>query len=382
MRRRLAAILAALGLGLLSLRVALPCFAPDEDARLEGLLEDWEEGSPGPDVLAMRAINPEYDFMSRTFLVLALADRALLARQAHNSALVEAHIARIDAIVDDTLATEHARGQAHWLMPYWRPEATRGTGRSVYVDGEVLVMVTARRLLRDDRPDLRVETARRSELVRANLGSGSPLFIAESYANEGWTFCHAMALLGLRAESVLDGVDHSRVIEDVTAALSGPLSDDTGLVVSSFDMAGRALDGPEGSSIWFTTAAMSVVAPELSQRWYGLAKNALGRSILGLGYTREWPEGADAGVDVDSGPIVPVIEASASSSAFAIAAARVHGDDRYSRQLDDALGAAEALIRLTGPEVGAQLSNPVGDAVIVWATSVGPLFELLSPSSV
>ena len=48
--------------------------------------------------------------------------------------------------------------------------------------------------------------------------------------------------------------------------------------------------------------------------------------MLGLGYAREWPVGLGNASNVDSGPIVPGLEASASSSGLAIGASRALGD--------------------------------------------------------
>ncbi len=359
---------------LVATRLLLPTLAPSESVRLDALQADWTDGIPGPRVLAMRDINPEYDFMSRTFLVLALADRAL-EDPTHRAE----HLALIDTIIDDTLAAEARHGQAHWLMSYWRPEAVRGTGRSLFVDGEVLAMVTARRMISDDRPDLRNETALRSALVRANLGSASLLPVAESYADEGWLFCHAMAMLGLRAEEVLDGVDHGLLFARFESSARKHLLDPhgSGLLVSSFDMDAVPGDGPEGSTLWFAVSALSVVAPELAAEQYTLARDHLGRSVLA--YSREWPSDRPTAEDVDSGPILPFLEASTSASGFAIAAARVHHDDRYSAQLTDALGAAEALLQLS-PALTEWAGNPVADAVIVWGQGVGPLFDRLERS--
>jgi len=358
---------------LVAVRFALPALAPDKDTRMKALKADWSSDSAGTRVLAMRSINPEYDFMSRTFLVMALADEALA-----NPALRDENLATMDTIIENTLRTEERHGQAHWLMSYWRPEATVGTGRSLFVDGEVLVMVTARRMVADDRPELRTETTHRSQQVRANLGSGGVFPLAESYANEGWLFCHAMALLGLRAEEVLDGVDHQTVFESFETTARDRLIDPhgSGMLVSSFTMEGVPDDGAEGSSIWFSASALQVVLPELAREQYQHARRELGSSVLGLGYSREWPAHQSTVQDVDSGPIVPILGASTSASGFALAAARVHQDTRWTSQLDDALGAAEAMLRLS-PELARWAGNPVADAVIVWGQGVGPMFRAL-----
>ncbi len=134
------------------------------------LRADWSTGVPGPRIEELAWLNPEYDLLSRTFLVLALADRALA-----NPEEADAQLALMDVIIDDTLDTEASHPHGHWLLSYWDPKEVRGTGRSLFVDGELLTLINARRLVRDDRPELRSAAKRQSARVRANFGSGSPL---------------------------------------------------------------------------------------------------------------------------------------------------------------------------------------------------------------
>lgn len=325
MRTR-SALLLTLGLGVAvaaTPRVVAATHQPDPEARLGALTAGWSEGAPAA-VTDQRRMNPEYDFMARTFLVLSLADRAL----AHPAEAAE-HAATMDAVITDTLAQEAAHGQAHWLLPYGKGRPWDGTGRSLFVDGELLVMLGARRLVADDTPAWTAEMQRRATLVRGNLGSATALPIAESYPDEGWTFCHTMALVGLRMHEVLDGADHRVAIEGFTDFAEARLVHaGTGLLNSEFAMDGTIHDGPEGSSLWFTVTALQVLDPAFGRQQYDRTRAALGRTFLGLGYAREWPEGYENGVDVDSGPLVPGLEASASSSGLAIAASRAYGDDR------------------------------------------------------
>lgn len=66
----------------------------------------------------MRASNPEWDLMARTYLALALANVAL--REPSSRA---ASIRTLDAVIDDTLALEGSRGQGYFLLPYARARA-------------------------------------------------------------------------------------------------------------------------------------------------------------------------------------------------------------------------------------------------------------------
>ncbi len=352
-------------------RVIADAAAPDPADWRDALVADWA-GGPPEEVLAMRVYNPEYDLMSRTFLVLALADQAHID-EAERGLLIDT----MDAIIADTLEQVETQGMHHYLLSYGRRAPFSGTGRSVFIDGELLVMMGARRLVQDDR--WQAETSRYAAHVVDNIGAGSELPIAESYPDEAWAFCNAMAHLGLRMHEELDGADHHELREAFVAwARTSLVHEPTGLLSSELDLSGRHHDGPEGSSIWFVTTALQVIDPDLAGEQYELARAALGGSVLGLGYAREWPEGHGNIADIDSGPIVPFIEASASSSGLAIAAARAHGDTRWSGQLEAALGAAE-IVMAGMPHLAELADNPVGQGVILWGLGFGPTWEALGP---
>src|SRR5258706_2365825 len=116
--------------------------------------------APDADAARMRGVNPERDFMSRTFTVLALANRAL-----ERSDERETLLASMDRIIDRVLRDEEERGQTHFMMAY----ATRAPfvdpeGASIFVDGETLMMITARELVRT-RPELNDEARSRAARI-------------------------------------------------------------------------------------------------------------------------------------------------------------------------------------------------------------------------
>jgi len=150
------------------------------------------------------------------------------------------------------------------------------------------------------------------------------------------------------------------------------------MLASSFDMAGRPGEGPEGSSIFLVSVALQPLDPELARDQYDRARAALGQRFLVWGYAREWPAGAHAGVDVDSGPLVPGLQASASASGFALAASRGFEDREWNGQLVAGLGAAEAVMAVD-PALARAADNPLGQAVVLWGLGFGPLWARLSP---
>jgi hypothetical protein len=377
MRRRWSLVLLGLSMSLGGLALA-GTTAPDESARAEAILAEqvgaWEQaaaaGRVPAELDAMRSINAEWDFMARTFLVLSLANRAI-----EEPLLEERYLAVMDAMIEDTLRAERELGQEHFLMPYGRVGGWTQGGRSVFVDGEIALMLTARRVVSPDRWG---EHARaRVVVVEAQLERG----LAESYPDEGWLFCHSMAIAALRLHDHVEGSDHAELARGWVEMAKRELVDaDTGLLVSAFRMDGAHLDGPEGSSIWLAATNLALVDPDFADQQYALAREELGASLMGLGYAREWPASWQGHTDVDSGPIVPGIQASASSSGFALLASRAFGDERWHRQLVRALDAADAIMA-QDPHLAAMADNAVGEAVILYAFSFGPLWEEVGPYS-
>lgn len=325
----------------------------------------------------LRGFNPEWDFMWRTFTVLTLADRALAA-----PAEADALLPVIDSLIADTVAAEQAHGQRTFLMAYVdRAPWIDPSGRSVFVDGEVALMLGARRMVRDDAPALAAAHRERVAILAAQL-KASPALLGESYPDEAWLFCNTNALVAMRMADVLDGSDHSELIARWVASADRRLREPaTGLLGSEFTWDGRMMDGPEGSSIWLVAVNLLVLDPTLARDQYTRAKDALVGGALGLGWAREWGPGWEGPVDVDSGPIVPIIEASPSSSGFALMAARAFGDRPTARRLERALGAADLVI-LVDPRLAALADNAVGHAVLAHALTFGPLWAALGAPEV
>jgi hypothetical protein len=205
----------------------------------------------------------------------------------------------------------------------------------------------------------------------------SPTLSAESYPDECWTFCNTVALAAMRVSDWLDGTDHSRLFGRwVETAKAKLLDTRSGLLVSSYTLDGRVKDGPEGSSIWMAAHCLLVVDEVFAREQYVRAKGALGRTVFGFGYAVEWPESRKGPEDVDSGPIVPLVEASAGSSGLSLLAAASFDDTSYLRSLVATLDfAGFPTMRNGGLRYAA--SNQVGDAVMLYAAVTGPAWRLV-----
>jgi hypothetical protein len=317
----------------------------------------------------MRHTNAEWDFMGRTFLGYALAEMALA-----DTAGRPRYLAALDAIIADTLRHERADGMYYFLMPYARGgEFRQQPARSLFLDGELALLLALRRLVAE-REDYRPLLAERVEAMTQRM-SAAPVLSAESYPDECWTFCNTVALAAIKAADVLEGTNHDalarRWVERARAQLVDP---STGLLVSSYTLDGRTRDGPEGSSLWMASHMLRAVDPAFAEDQYRRAKRELAREVLGFGYAAEWPARHRGNTDVDSGPIVPGLDVSGGSSGLAFVAASSFGDRSYLQALLATLDFAAFPVEESG-RLRYCASNQVGDAVVLYALSIGPLWQ-------
>ena len=317
----------------------------------------------------MRVTNAEWDFMGRTYLVLALANMAIAEPQHEQE-----YLAVIDAIVDETQRLEAERGQFFFMMRYARAKSFIAPGgRSTFVDGEIALMLAARQTVRVE-PRFAGPLKDRVSAVVEELGCG-PVMCGESYPDECWMFCNSVAAAAVMMSDRLDGRDHSAFLAKWLETIKAKLVDEkTGILVSSFSYSGKFGDGPEGSSIWMIAHCLQVVDPAFAADQYRRAKEQIGAGVMGFGYAKEWPASWRGTVDVDSGPVVPVLDMSAGSTGLAILAAASFGDDEYLQGLLTSLQFAAFPVRGNG-ELKYAASNQVGDAVLLYALVQGPLWN-------
>ncbi len=106
---------------------------------------------------------------------------------------------------------------------------------------------------------------------------------------------------------------------------------------------------------------------------YRRARKQIGRESLGFGFAREWPANWVGPVDVDSGPIVPIIGASAGSSGQAVLGAASFGDDAYLRRLVTTLQFAAFPVNDHGRMSYAASNQVSATPVLLYAMTCGPL---------
>ena len=320
----------------------------------------------------MRSSNSEWDFMGRSFLVWSLANMGLREPQ-----MKAQYLPVIDQIIQETVRIEQQDGIYAFLMPYAKDRPYRvKPARSLFIDGEVALMMGARRMLQEE-PAYKQPMTERLKVIeerwRANV-----IMAAESYPDECWTFDHAVALAAFKMADRLDGTDHSALCKRwIQIAREKLIHKETGLLVSSFETDGTPLDGPEGSTIWMVVHCLQVVDETFARDQYQRARKELGRIVLGFGYGTEWPASWQGPRDIDSGMVIPGFEVSAGSSGMAFMAASTFHDWRFLQALNTTLDMAAFPSRRNG-QLKYCASNQVGDAALLYASVLGPLWERAS----
>src|SRR6516162_7592638 len=316
----------------------------------------------------MRGSNAEWDFMRRSFLVWSLANMGLREPQ------MKAHyLPVIDQIIQETIKIEKEDGIYAFLMPYAkaRPYIVM-PARSLFIDGEIALMMGARRLLQEE-PAYKQPMSERLAIIEQRW-CANPIMAAESYPDECWTFDHAVALAAFKVADRLDGTDHSALCKQwIALAKKRLVHKPSGLLISSFQTDGTALDGPEGSTIWMVVHCLQVVDDSFARDQYERARKELGRVVLGFGYGAEWPSSWQGPRDIDSGMVIPVFEVSAGSSGMAFVAASSFHDREFLRALNTTIDMAAFPLRKNG-QLKYCASNQVGDAALLYASVLGPLW--------
>ena len=319
----------------------------------------------------MRSRNAEWDFMARCFFVWSLANMGLSEPEMASTVLPV-----MDSIIDETISLEAKNGIHFFLMPYSHiSEFKIQPPRSIFIDGEIALMIGLRRLLQE-KPEYKILHRDRIEIMLQRMEQ-SPVLCAESYPDESWLFCNSIALAAIKVGDYLDGTDHSDFFERwLKSAKTNLIDKETGMLVSSFDFAGsNVADGPEGSTIWLVVHCLKLIDPVFAEEQYWLAVKHLRTGVGGFGYAYEWP-GGKGHDDVDSGPIIPLLNLSAGSTGLAFVGAASFDDRDYLAALYRSLGlGAFPVYDETGVKYCA--SNAVGDAVLLYSIAQGPAWKII-----
>ncbi|MFC7742878.1 hypothetical protein ACFQXA_20895 [Nocardiopsis composta] len=201
--------------------------------------------------------------------------------------------------------------------------------------------------------------------------SGSPYLAA--YPGQAWPVDSVAAAAALaRATEVLRGVQDPEWSEARTATLDAwsaavreRTDPGTGLIPHRVDAETGAPIGPaRGSSQALLLRFLPDVDPAWAAEDYRTFREEFRSGHAWAPGVREFPAGVDGAGDVDSGPLI--LGLSASASAVALGDAVLYGDEPAAAALT---GLGEPLGAAAGGEQRAYLGGalPVGDAFMVWS---------------
>lgn len=217
----------------------------------------------------------------------------------------------------------------------------------------------------------RADVERRALVVDSALSSSRTGFL-EGYPQQYWPCDSVVAASALaQAAILLDRPDWLRTVRAWRTTVSAAVDPTTGLLPHRVDGAGRPLDGPRGSS----QSIIQAFWPALSQALDGTVDRAGWDRFrdefvvreAGLVGVREFPRTVDGAGDVDSGPLI--FDVSASASVVTLAAARQVGDTDLAATLDREAELLGLPLGWGGERRYALGALPVGDAFLAWSRS-------------
>lgn len=214
-------------------------------------------------------------------------------------------------------------------------------------------------------------------LAEAFDHSTTPFLAA--YPHQAWPVDSVVAIAGLRLHDTLLPTRFKQTIDGWLSRAQSRLDPATGLLPHQVDsITGQMLQGARGSS----QSLLLRFLPEVDAPWaseqYRLFRQQFVTTQFGVPAVREYPLGIDGEGDVDSGPLIFGI--SASATVVALGAARVNGDQELSQALVQAIDAAGMPLSWNGQKWYGFGQVPVGDAFLAWAKAARPTDESVAAS--
>lgn len=201
----------------------------------------------------------------------------------------------------------------------------------------------------------------------------SPTPFLQAYPGQAWPVDSVVAVAALALHDAVlreagQPARHIATLARWAAAARARTDPATGLLPHRVDpRSGRPLEGARATSQVVLLRFLADVDPVWSARDHRRFRTLFASTVPGVPGVREHPRGSDLGGDVDSGPIV--LGLSASASTVELGTAVVHGDRETARALAGLAETTGAPLRWRGQKRYALGLLPVGDAFLAWAVT-------------
>lgn len=195
--------------------------------------------------------------------------------------------------------------------------------------------------------------------------TGSPFLPA--YPGQAWPVDNTVALAALRLADHLTGrPDHAALIERWLRAADERRDPATGLLPHRVDpLTGQPLEGARGSSQALTLRFLREVDPDTARQDWLTFRDGFASTVPGAPGVREHPQGTDLPGDVDSGPLI--LGMSASASVVALGCAVLFGDRATAAALTGLAEVTGFALEWRGTRRYLGGALPVGDAFLAWS---------------
>ncbi|RNL82441.1 hypothetical protein [Halostreptopolyspora alba] len=286
---------------------------------------------------------------------------------------------------------DRALREARWALE--RLEAPAGTapfpeeadppygvfhaGWTAWLRGRIVALAGGPENAAAEAEALRVDTVELRAAFDTALEEGTPYLTA--YPGQAWPVDSVVAVAALRQDDRLRGTDgHESTVRRWSRAVGDRLDPDTGLIPHSVDAAtGEATEGARGSSQSLLLRFLAEIDPEWAARDYRAFRSRFGSDVGVVPGIREHPVGDDSPGDVDSGPLV--LGLSASASAVTLGDAVLFADEPTAADLTGLAEAAGMAVELGGRRRYLGGALPVGDAFLVWSLTAGGEHAAVDP---
>jgi hypothetical protein len=208
--------------------------------------------------------------------------------------------------------------------------------------------------------------------------SSTPFLSA--YPGQAWPVDSVVAIAALRLHDTILLPRYDKLIDHWIADAKERLDPPTGLLPHRVDPpTGNVIDGARGSSQSLIARFLAEIDGAWGAQQYAAFREQFVDTPLGVPGIREYPLGSEGRGDVDSGPLI--FGLSASATAVTLGAALLHDDHALTAPIIHVAEATGFPISWNGSKHYLSGALPVADAFLLWSKTAQPRIAKPDPAA-